>query len=221
LLRIAHRGASAHAPENTLEAFHLGFKMSAQGAEFDVHLCKSGEPVVIHDKSLKRTHGLDVRVADLTLKELQKHNVPSLAEVIESFAKDYTLFIELKDKAAVIPTGKLILQFAKKGYPPKHMRVISFKFSWLVELRAFSKDIVIGASPNDKYATTPLFIAKTKKAGMQSINPTHKYLNASTVKAAHKAGLSVFTWTVNSKDAIARMKKIGVDGIMGDYPERL
>ena len=69
-LIIGHRGASAHAPENTLAAFRMAIDAGADGIEFDVQLAKDGVPVVIHDFDLKRTGAYDVRVADLTSAEL-------------------------------------------------------------------------------------------------------------------------------------------------------
>ena len=67
----AHRGASAYAPENTLEAFRLGMEMGAEGFELDVHLSKDGQLVVIHDETVDRTTNGIGLVRDMTLAELQ------------------------------------------------------------------------------------------------------------------------------------------------------
>ncbi|MGB7202125.1 MAG: glycerophosphodiester phosphodiesterase family protein [Pyrinomonadaceae bacterium] len=76
-LIIAHRGGSAHAPENTLEAFRAAVDAGADGIEFDVQLARDGVPVIIHDTDLKRTAGVDKRVADLTSRQLAKMDVGS------------------------------------------------------------------------------------------------------------------------------------------------
>ena len=76
-LIIAHRGASAEAPENTLAAFRRAIELKPDGVEFDVRLAADGVPVVIHDATLVRTAGLKRRVADLTSAELAKIDVGS------------------------------------------------------------------------------------------------------------------------------------------------
>ena len=63
-LIIGHRGASAVAPENSMAAFEAAIAAGADGIEFDVHLSRDGVPVIIHDETLQRTHGLRKRVAD-------------------------------------------------------------------------------------------------------------------------------------------------------------
>ena len=73
----AHRGASGYAPENTLEAFELAAKQNAFGVELDVHICKSGELVIIHDEDIKRTCNGQGLVRDMTLEELKKAMDPS------------------------------------------------------------------------------------------------------------------------------------------------
>src|SRR5262245_20012933 len=76
-LIIAHRGDSIHAPENTLAAIRAAVEAGADGVEFDVRLAKDGVPVVIHDASLKRVAGVDLKVADLTSAELGTIDVGS------------------------------------------------------------------------------------------------------------------------------------------------
>src|SRR6185295_1303429 len=97
-LIIGHRGASAVAPENTMAAFREAIAVGADGIEFDVRLASDGVPVVIHDSTLRRTGGLNQRVADLSSQELSKVDVgtwfaprfaneaaPSLTELFNLF----------------------------------------------------------------------------------------------------------------------------------------
>src|ERR1041385_5287703 len=76
-LIIAHRGASAVAPENTMVAFRAAIAAGADGIEFDVRLTRDGIPVIIHDSTLRRTAGVAARVADLDWTELQRVDVGS------------------------------------------------------------------------------------------------------------------------------------------------
>src|SRR5512147_2630414 len=96
-LILAHRGASAEAPENTLAAFRLAMAQGADGVELDVHRCASGEVVVIHDEDARRTAGAPLRVAEAPLQALRAldaggwkgeqfrgERIPLLAEVLEA-----------------------------------------------------------------------------------------------------------------------------------------
>ena len=82
-LIIGHRGASAVALENTIAAFHAAIVAGADGIEFDVRLSRDGVPVIIHDDTLSRTHGVRRRVADMTMEELSSAGVASLRELFE------------------------------------------------------------------------------------------------------------------------------------------
>ena len=123
-LIIAHRGASAFAPENTMAAFRLAIEQGAHGIEFDVRLSKDGQPVVIHDATLERTGRLKAKVGELTGAELasvdigtwfdtthpakadpkfRNETVPSLAGTLEAL-KSYRglIYIELKCKESEV-----------------------------------------------------------------------------------------------------------------------
>ena len=100
-LIIGHRGASAVEPENTMAAFAAAIAAGADGIEFDVHLSRDGVPVIIHDETLQRTHGLRQSVADLTAEELREVRVPSLHELFELMVQnDMLLCLELKGSSA-------------------------------------------------------------------------------------------------------------------------
>src|SRR6201999_3863999 len=97
-LIIAHRGASAVAPENTIAAFEAAIAAGADGIEFDVRLSREGVPVVIHDQTLQRTHGIRRRVGDMTLNELTKLEVPSARQLFELCESNkLILYLEMKD----------------------------------------------------------------------------------------------------------------------------
>ncbi len=100
-LKIGHRGAPVQLPENTISGFHRAVALGVDGIELDVHLCKSGEAVVIHDDTVDRTTDGRGRVADMTLSELRglrvngTECVPTLAEVFEALG-DIRYYIEIK-----------------------------------------------------------------------------------------------------------------------------
>ena len=96
-LRLAHRGDWRRAPENSLAAFHAALAVpGCDGLEFDVRLSRDDVAVCYHDDSLKRVHGIDRRVADLTADELEMAGVPTLQTVLEQVPRRAFLDIELK-----------------------------------------------------------------------------------------------------------------------------
>ena len=113
---IAHRGASADAPENTLTAIQLAWRQSADAAEIDVQLTADGQLVAIHDETLLRTGGVDWAVKDYTLAQLKTldigswkspqfagERIPTLAEVLDIVPLGKRLFIEVKCGVDAIP----------------------------------------------------------------------------------------------------------------------
>lgn len=94
-ITFAHRGGSAHAPENTLEAFELGLRLGATGIETDVWLTADGVPVLDHDGVVRV--GVRKRpIGELPRSELPPH-IPSLADLLERCGTDYSLSLDLKD----------------------------------------------------------------------------------------------------------------------------
>jgi glycerophosphoryl diester phosphodiesterase len=95
---IAHRGASAEAPENTIEAFQLGLDQGADAIECDVHLSADGELVVIHDADLRRVAGIDKAINELALADLKAldSRIPSLSEVLDLVPAERRISSRLK-----------------------------------------------------------------------------------------------------------------------------
>lgn len=225
MLKIAHRGASGYAPENTLKAFRLGIKQGADGMEFDIRTCKTGEPVIIHDATLKRTTNGKGYVRRKTLKELKSldagdgEQIPTLEEVLEAFAGKVWLFLEIKDAASIKPTAALVKKYGERvGYDK--MPVIGFNLRWLAAVKKINPKILIGATPSDS-GIPQNFFTKAKQMNAWSANPCIKLLTPAHMKAARENGLRITTWTANSKRDIDKARKLGVDAVLGDFPDRL
>ncbi len=228
-LKIGHRGASAHYPENTLLAFRKAIEMGANAVECDVYLCASGEVVVFHDRTLKRTTGSSGYVARQTLKQLKKldagkgEKIPTLVELLDALTPASTVIIEIKATAAAKPVAKIITEFATKNKVPyERMPVISFKPQHLKLVRSVNKNICVGITPPERAsALNPALIKKNVRAGMWSVNPSISVLSKDFVKEAQAAGLKVLTWTANSQADIKKAYAMDVDGVMSDWPEKL
>lgn len=229
MLITGHRGASGQYPENSLLAFEKAFEQGATAIELDVRRCKTGEMVVIHDETVDRTTNGSGRVEDLTLAELKAlddndgQKIATLDEVLERVGGEATIFIEMKGEgngevAASIHKAVKVLGFSYDQLP-----VIGFDHTRLFMLKLHNPHIQTGLSFSgrnpklERAAMVPL----AKTLGASAINPNHTLVDKALVDAAHKAGLSVNTWTVNQPEVMERMLDYGVDAIMTDHPGKL
>lgn len=225
ILKIGHRGAKAHLPENTLASFQYALDMGVNGLELDVHVCSTGELVVIHDFTVDRTTTGSGEVHKMTLAELKaltvegEHTIPTLEEVLDLAGKKCFLNIELKGRHTAVPVSELMERYiAEKGFTYNDFIVSSFQREELMVMHDINPNIHLGiltqASVTQAWRWAQEFSAK-------AIHPHFSLLTESNVKKAQQAGYKVYTWTVNEPEDIERMKLYEVDGIMSDYPERL
>lgn len=219
--KIAHRGASGYAPENTMKAFQLGIDMGADGLEFDVHVSADGLLVVIHDETLERTTNGTGLVTHYSADALAALGVPTLREVLTAFAAQHVCFIEIKTEAAALTSAELVAEFMASGVSNTHMPIISFHQEWLEKIHSAYPEILLGSTPPYDTQLDNNFSALAKRAGMWSVNPCIDLLSAEFVAEARNHDLKIITWTANTKAQIAKAKILGVDYIIGDFPDRL
>ncbi|WP_330442177.1 glycerophosphodiester phosphodiesterase [Flavobacterium sp. C4GT6] len=225
ILKIGHRGAKALLPENTLASFQYALDMGVNGLELDVHVCSTGELVVIHDFTVDRTTNGSGEVHKMTLAELKaltvegEYKIPTMEEVLDLVGKKCFLNIELKGRHTAVPVSELMEKYiAEKGFTYNDFIVSSFQREELMVMHDINPNIHLGiltqASVTQAWRWAQEFSAK-------AIHPHFSLLTESNVKKAQQAGYKVYTWTVNEPEDIERMKLYEVDGIMSDYPERL
>lgn len=226
ILKIAHRGASAYTPEDTIVAFQRALEMGADALGIDVHVCKSGEVVVIHDNTLERVTNGRGHVRDKTIAELRQlvvdggAQIATLEETINFVGKRMKLDIELKEEGCAGPTYRIIKDAIEiRGWSYDDFFVSSFIRSELEAMKLLDDRIQLSVLFNWISQFGAFWFAK--KIGAYSINPSIGLTNKKLVERAHKEGLKVFVWTANNKKDIAQMKSLGVDGIFSDFPDRL
>jgi len=236
---VAHRGASAEAPENTLPSFTLGWEL-ADADELDIHLSKDGVPVVMHDASTKRSAGLDKPVVQQTLAELKTLDagswkapawtgtrIPTLAEVAAKVPEGKRLFIEIKCGPEVIPALERVVR--ESGKTPKQLALIAFSHETLKQakqkLPALPAYWIVGYKEDKKTGKAPSIddlIAKAKAGGLDGLDLDYKFpIDEIFVAKVHAAGLKLFTWTVDDLDVARKEKAAGVDGITTNKPREL
>ena len=228
---IAHRGASAYAPENTMAAFELALKMGAEEVEFDVHQTKDGRLVVIHDADLKRVSKSPKRVRDLTLKELQSFDVgewfharfsgervPALDEVLALLKGKAVPHVELKCPVKTNPgVAENLLETLKRRDPKGKSVVSSFDHPSLAALRKLDAKLRLGVLTGMPIGARVLKTAADLKA--TSLDVSRRGLNAKAVQAAHDKGLKVLAYTVNDAAELDKLEKAGVDGVFTNHPD--
>lgn len=223
MLIIAHRGASSTEPENTLAAFSKAINLGAEMIELDVHLCKTGELVVIHDSRVNRTTNGHGFVSHKSLSELQRldagngEKIPTLQKVFELVGGKTKINIELKGNSVVTETVKLIKhQIENKKQITSDFTISSFHHKQLKEFHALMSEIPIGIL----YDRNPAGYQKlAAELHATSINLAIKHVNKKLVQEIHQNGLQVWVYTVNRIEDFETMKAIGVDAIFTNFPE--
>lgn len=213
---IAHRGASAYEPENTLSSFRKAIDMGADAIELDVRFTRDGIPIVIHDDDLKRVTGLDKKVRDLTLDEVKKVRVmgrepiPTLEEVLNEIKGKTIIFMEIKE----LIDEKSIVRILEEHKVIDHLLVISFNYDYLKKIKEMKNSIEIGLLTYVR----PLPIDNAIKLKAMAILPRYNLITPNTVKEIHSKKLKVYTWTINDVSLALKMVNYGIDGFATDDP---
>ncbi len=220
---VGHRGASAHAPENTLAAFRRAIEDGAGLLECDVHLSADGQVVVMHDETIDRTAAADSplrrgALAELTRAQLdtvvlaEGERVPGLLDLLE--ITTVPLFIEVKAPAAAAAVAAM-LQGLPAGHPAAGSTVISFHADALAEIRrgttATPVSYLVGALDEEA-------LRAAAELGATGIGPAIDGLSLRAGRAVHEAGLRLNPWTVNRAAQLEVALACGADTITTDDP---
>lgn len=225
ILNIGHRGAKGYAPENTLLSFQKALALNTDGVEFDVHVCKSGELIVIHDVTVDRTTNGTGAISDLTLKQIKDLRIndtikiPTLDEVLALFTKKYFINIELKGTH----TAKLVCDCIDKNvrenrFDYTNFIVSSFQREELAEVAEYNSKIQLGILTQ---ASVEQALEWADDFSAVAIHPHFSLLTTENVALTHQKGYQIYTWTVNEPEDIQRVKEFDINGIITDFPDRI
>jgi glycerophosphoryl diester phosphodiesterase len=230
---FAHRGASAHAPENTLASFELALSQGADAIELDANLSADGEVVIIHDSTVDRTTNGHGRVAQLPVTELRSldagsffsekyrgEKIPRLEEVFEAIGKKVFINVELKTYAA--PHDRLVEKvcaLVKKHSMEKRIIFSSFLASNLKKAKSLLPEV-----PGGLLARRGWKGAWARSFGFNfgDYAALHPYLTDVTkqqIVRVHRLKRRVHVGTVNKAEDMIRLINWGVDGIFTDDPQ--
>ncbi len=232
-LIFAHRGASAHAPENTLSAFEIALKQGAHAIELDAKLSADGQVVVMHDATVNRTTDGKGRVANLELAALRKldagssfsdefrgEKIPTLAEVFELVVGTRLIVnVELTNYNSPRDTlVERVCELVRYFGMEKSVLFSSFLPSNLVKARTLLPDVSQGllAMPGWLGSWARSFWFNFGK--YEALHPYLRDVTPRRITRVHRLGRRVHVWTVNDIKDIRRLFKWGVDGIFSDDP---
>lgn len=224
---VGHRGASFLAPENTVASAKLGWELGADGVEIDVYLSPDNRIMVMHDKSTKRTTGMDHIVSKTSSKELRKldagkwkdekyagEKIPFLKEVLKAIPKDKYLVIEIKTGPEIFPALEKAI---KKSGKKKQVKFIAFSWESITTAKKIFPD-------NDCYWLTSVDkdlnakINECVAAGLEGVDVKSKLVTPENMDKAKKLGLDVWCWTVDSPEEAKRVAGLGVSAITTNRP---
>ena len=216
-----------HALENTIESVKKAIELNVDGIEIDVFKSKTGELVVYHDPFLSRLSNSNAFIEQISLDSIKKikllggQSIPTLNEVIEIIPENIFLNIELKGENTAIETNKVIIEYINRSnFTPSSFIVSSFRWDELVEFRNTNKDVPI-AILVDSLHKIDIAIKLAKEINAFAINPNNEFLTKEIVKKVQSFNIKVYPYTINDLSSIKRMKSMGVDAIITDFPERI
>ncbi len=221
----AHRGSSREAPENTMAAMSKAIDDLADYVEIDVQETKDGVVVLGHDISLKRVSGINRTISSYTFEELQHldvgkwfsddfegERIPSLEETMKLCKGRININIEIKDLGRGSELPDKVFELIEKYQMKEQCVVTSVRLPYLTRIKELDPEIrtgyIISAAYGDYYSSDAIDFISLRSS----------FVSERLVEAAHKKGKAVHAWTVNNKSEMERMKMLGVDNIITDYP---
>jgi glycerophosphoryl diester phosphodiesterase len=211
-LGFAHRGASAHARENTIAAFRLALSMGANGIETDVWMTADGVPVLHHGGSLRRRPIGGLRAADLPAW------LPRLADLYAECGTDFDLSLDLKDgrsAAAVVDAATTAGQDLRRVWL---CGGVQGPLSW----RSVDPTVRLVAGVDPRHAQPwSEQLQQLRAGGIDAVNVRRRRWSKQLVDSVHDAGLLAFGWDAQSRRRIRALVALGCDAVYSDHVDRL
>jgi glycerophosphoryl diester phosphodiesterase len=214
---IAHRGASGYEYENSRAAFRRAVMLDADGVELDVHATRDGAIVVHHDAEIPG-YG---PIGQLTLSEVRQVRLrngellPMLGEILELMG-DRDVWVEVK--TLTDSSDGELLRVLDRGPAPERYAVHSFDHRIVRRLGAERPELRRGILLS-AYLEDP--VAAMRAVGATTLWQEWQQVDRELVNRVHEAGFTIVAWTVNDIGDLERMARLGVDGLCGNYPDRI
>jgi glycerophosphoryl diester phosphodiesterase len=247
-LIIAHRGASALAPENTLAAFERALQDRADGIEFDVRLARDQMPVIIHDATLKRTAGLNASIATLSSAELATidvgswfnrrfpsraraeysgETIPTLSRVFELIApRCRLLYVELKCEAAeTIALVERVIAEVRAHELEERVVIESFSLAAVAEVKRIAPELRTAAAFERRikrpHISARTLLQRARACAADELALQRSLVSRRMVEAAHHCGLPIVVWTVDHPSWAGRANALGLRAVITNDPAKM
>lgn len=231
-LAVAHRGASAYEPENTLRAFQRATEMGADMSELDAHLSKDDHVMIMHNATVEHTTGGNGAIADMTLAELKQldagkgERIPTLPEVINLVRGKNGLYIELKGEG----TPEAVVEILRRnGFTGRRQVIVGSFNSWLVQqTRTLAPEIATSLLVGPVYSARELVdMARVACADYVHLcwenraPDPHTLLTPDLLRDLRAAGLGIVLWHEERPSELAVLRTLDVDAICSNAPDLL
>ena len=228
---FAHRGFSGKYPENTMLAFQKAYEAGADGIELDVQLTKDGQVVVIHDEKVDRTTNGTGLVRDYTLEELRKldasyiytgemgfNPIPTFEEYCAWVAgTDLVTNVELKTGVYSYPgIEEKVWELLQKYQLEEKVIISSFNHFSVLRMKELAPSLKYGLLEESWLLAPGAYVAS---AGVACYHPYHDSLTADTVAEVKSHHIEINTFTVNDEDSVRRLRALGIDIVIGNFPD--
>lgn len=249
ILNIAHRGASGHAPEHTMESYRLGEEMNGDYIEIDLQMTKDGTLIAMHDEDVSRTSHQEGLVSDLTIEEIKQLDVgswfnerfphlanskftnltvPTLDEIVTEFGTSANYYIETKQpNENPGMTNELIRVLQEHDLINQNVRegqviIQSFSEESLKEIHKLEPSLpIIQLISYTKKAKISMQELENIREYAVGIGVNYKHLSQKYIQQVRDAGLLIHPYTVNEKSKMKQLIDWGVTGMFTNYPDRL
>lgn len=211
---MAHRGAAAEAPENTMEAFERAVELGADALELDVRAAADGTPVVIHDATLDRTTPEEGPVRERGVGELERLAVPRLADVLDRWP-DPEITVDVKDPGATAAVVELVERRDRVGRTVLYVE----EGTDLDAFRAYPGRRATSTGQALRFALFHRWRPGGPPEGFPEVLHTPRWrwgvpvVTRGTVRASHRWGRTVQVWTVDEPDVMRALARLGVDAV--------
>ena len=221
---VAHRGAAGKAPENTLASIRQAIADRTDWVEIDVQESADGEVVVVHDSDFMKLAGVDLKVWDSTLAQLQaidigswfdpafsSERVPTLKEVLETARGKARVVIELKYYGHDRQLEQRVVDIVEQLGMADEVAIMSLKYAGVQKIRALRPDWTIGL-------LTTTAVGNLAGLDVDFLAVARRMATPGFIRRSHEQGKQVFVWTINDAVSLSRMMSLGVDGVITDEP---
>ncbi|MFK8026367.1 MAG: glycerophosphodiester phosphodiesterase [Ilumatobacter sp.] len=212
---FAHRGARAHAPENTFEAFSLALRLGATGLESDVWVTADGVAVLDHDgvvrRGLRRTP-----FAEVPRAELPDH-VPGLGQLLDEYGLEYELSLDVQTRDTYASIAREL--DARPHLDRSRVWLCDPDLDRLIEHREMVADVrLVHSTRLSRLPTSPeLHAAKLSTLGVDAMNMHHTDWNGGLVVMFHRFDRLVFAWDLQFEYALENLIRMGADAVYSDH----